>query len=447
MVVGARPREPVIGGDVVVEADRRVGRRTFRRLGPREGLRERINRRGHSTLAHRRADVSQQLGDNRVDGRRVAVLRGERHQIHRPARILELPLLGERAHDGAVGRVGARGANPLVVDEEKGLVLPDGAAHPDAGLVLVELRLVGRLAGDRVDIAVKVEPRVRVEPLAPHVVVRAALEPVRARARDEPHLGCALAAHVGALGRRRHGDFFDRVQARADAGEHAVPRLGVVVLDVHPVEGDVHRTLREAVHRAIAEAAGGGRHAGHVAHQLEGSAADDRQARDLLGAERRSHGRGLGLDDLGRARHHDGLFEGAEREHCLHVGDLGHVGDNVVQDRRLEAHQRHGHAVGAWWHGWDRERTVRPAHGVVDRARRDALDDDVGTGNDGSRCVGHSAGDRGRRPALRKRGRRGDNRGEYQEQEDATRPGYELKHAFSSTNPLNLGGAKPHVFA
>jgi len=65
-----------------------------------------------------------------------------------------------------------------------------------------------------------------------------------------------------------------------------VPRLGVIVLDVHAVQGDVDRALREAVHRGVADAARGGRDAGHVGHEVERPAALDRKARNLLGAER-----------------------------------------------------------------------------------------------------------------------------------------------------------------
>ena len=95
-----------------------------------------------------------------------------------------------------------------------------------------------------------VEPGVGVELVVTQVVVAAAGEVVRARARDEADLHGARAGRFRSLRGRAHRHFLDRVEPRADAREEAVGRLQLVVLHAHAVDRDVDRALRQAVDRA-----------------------------------------------------------------------------------------------------------------------------------------------------------------------------------------------------
>src|SRR5204862_7032044 len=127
----------------------------------------------------------------------------------------------------------------------------------------------------------EVEPGIGVHPVAAQVVIDAAMQFVGSRAGDELDLHAALARHVGRLRGGGDRDLFDGVEAGADAGEHAVPGLGVIVLDVHAVEGDVDGAGGEAVDHGAAGGAVGGGHAGHEGDEVEGGAAGQRQAADL----------------------------------------------------------------------------------------------------------------------------------------------------------------------
>ena len=247
----------------------------------------------------------------------------------------------------------------------------------------------------------RIEPGVRVHPVAAEVVVAAPLELVRPRARDELDLHRALAGHVGPLRRRRHGDFLDRVQPRVDAGEHPVPRLCIVVLDVHAVERDVDRALRQAVDLRVAEAAGARRDAGNVVHQVERRASGQRNIRNLSGGQGRRHRRLLRLHDFGRAADDNGFSHSAELQLRVDVGGNADADDDVLQDDCLEPFEVHRRGIRAGGNRRDRERAIRAAHRGEQRARRVVLDGDVGTRHDGAGGIGDRPGQGRCRAALR----------------------------------------------
>ncbi len=397
--VVARGREgrPVFRRHVVVQAHGRVRRLVRRRRLPRQRLRQRVRRRRQGALRRRRAHVGQQLGHDRIDPCELAVLGRQRHQIDGASSVLKQSLLRERAHDGPGARNGAGRTNLLVVDEEERPVAAGEqprdrhrTADAEAGLELREHRLGQRRAG-RVDVAVQVEPRVRVHPVAAQIVVAAAGELVGPGARDELHLHGPLAGHVRALRGRGDRDLLDGVQARAHTRKHPVRRLQVVVLDVHAVERDVDRALRKAVHRGAADGAVRRADPRHVGHEVEGGAAGHRQVGDLPGAQRLGDRGRLRLHDLARRADRDGLLDPARLEHRPHGRRLADRDDDVLQDGGLESLERHVERIGARRHRRNGKGATRRGHS---RERRPGLGirrRDIGARHGATRAVAHRA--------------------------------------------------------
>ncbi len=218
------------------------------------------------------------------------------------------------------------------------------------------------------------------------VVVAAAGVVVRARAGDEADLHGPLAGIRRVLRRAADGDFFHRVQTRADTREEAVGRLQLVVLRRDPVDRDVDGALRQAVDRGIAAAARRV-HARQHRDEVERAAAARRQLEDLVGVERRRHRRRLRLDDFRGAVDGDGLLEPTDFQ--LHANRCRgcRVDHDVIGDGGLEPGEGHGDAVGT---GIDR-RNGKPALFVRRRGELDAgggaLHDHAGARYHGARRV------------------------------------------------------------
>ena len=143
-------------------------------------------------------------------------------------------------------------ARLLVVDEEERLVAAVPHARDHDRPADTAARLMQDVFGLRRGAVAVVEPGVGVEVVVLQVVVAAAREAVAARARDEADLHRALTGAGRVLRRRADGDFFHRVEPRADAREEAVAGLQVVVLRADAVDRDVDRALRQAVDRRVA---------------------------------------------------------------------------------------------------------------------------------------------------------------------------------------------------
>ena len=346
VVVIERPGQGVVLGNVVVDAAERIRREVVAADLEARRLQTGIRQRDDLPLAARAANIAEQLRNRRIERRGLAVGRRQLQQVQ-----------GLGARRGAIGiqalrrpfgedRAGARdlAGRPavFVVEEEEGLVVPieetgdrDRTADVEAGLVDQEIRL-RRLAGRRIrrEVAV-VEERVRVEHVVLVGVEEVPLVGVGARLGDEADVDGSLAAAVGAVGRRGHRHFLDRVEARLDAGEEPVGGLQVIVLDADAVEGHVDRALRQAVDRRIARRARRV-HAWQVDHEVECVAAGERQALDLLRRDRGCDRGRLGGDDFRAAGHDHLLLDAADfhldRDAGRHAG--AHI--DVVDRRGLE---------------------------------------------------------------------------------------------------------------
>ena len=191
-----------------------------------------------------------------------------------------------------------------------------------------------------------------------YVMEHAAVELVRARLGDERDLRRAAAGAFRALRRGRERDLLDRVETRPDDGEEAVGRLQRVVLDVDAVERHVDRALRQAVDDRVARPARR-RDARQEDDEVRRVAARERQVRDLPRVERRRHRRRLGLDELGVRLHRDLFGQAADLERRADTRRHAGIDDDVVQDDRLEALQRHRHGVGAGDQRRHREHAAR----------------------------------------------------------------------------------------
>ena len=95
------------------------------------------------------------------------------------------------------------------------------------------------------------------------------------------------------------------------------------------------------------------------------------------------------------AAHFDRLGERADFERDLDVGGTGRDQALVVDDRGLEARERHGHGVRAGIERRDGKGTFGVRHGVGGHASVVVLDHDGGAGNDAAGRIGDRSSKRG----------------------------------------------------
>ena len=164
---GKGPIQPVIGGEVVVEADGRLMLEELRGALPDIVVVERVALGGPSAgRLRRRVDLREQFHHRRVGRRDLAVGGRQLQQVdlaHFGAELVAEPaVVDPRIEDGARAREAVGEADLLVVEKEEGLVAAvveagDGDRTAYAPTERVQLDLVLRLMVDLVEDVVGVE--------------------------------------------------------------------------------------------------------------------------------------------------------------------------------------------------------------------------------------------------------------------------------------------------
>ena len=350
----------------------------------------------------------------------------------------------------ARGRGGNRGhggdpfvqADPLVVGEEEGLVLPD--RRPQGGAELVAGQ--GRLRGGLVEVVARVQ-RVVAEEL-----VAGAVEGVRARARDRVDDASRRAAVLRRVVARQHRELLDGVDAQVHAARAPGRAVGVVV-DAHAVQAVVVLLRPVAGHGQLVPVTAVAARRGHAVHRLRADAdhagLQGRERRPVPPVEGQLSQRFSAHDRAqGRRRRVDRRRLGGDGDRLLEASRVQpQVKDQRRPDRELDALPGRGHEPG---HG--RRHLVpagpevrRPVHPAVvgDDLRGDSClhipDEDLRPGEHRPRAVEHGSRDG---PAGNLRVDRGNDQSEREGAEDEE-PGRSDSPHGESLLGLNGGEAKP----
>ncbi len=300
-----------------------------------------------------------------------------------------------RRHVLARRRGRDRQAELLVVHEVERLVVAvveagnhDRPADAEAELVPVNL-VLGQAAR-------RVGPGVRVEYGVAQVLVGAAREGVRSRARHELDLDGALSRGISRPGRLRDADLLDEIVLRPDVGIEAVGRLDALILDVDAVDDDGNRALRQPERRRVAlRVRAVGVDARQERDDLHRALGHHRQALDLISADRRRHRRRRRVDELAAGDDGDRLLGAPDFQLRRHVGGRAWRQDDLVDLEGLEPGQRDRRLVGAGIECGDREVAGLVRKGFVGDAGGHVADGDRGPRNYPARGILHGAGQRG----------------------------------------------------
>ena len=253
-----------------------------------------------------------------------------------------------RGRHGQQLRAPLGGARPLVVAEEKPLVLLDRSA--DRHAELVALGLGDEPAGQRISLELR-ERVARLELVGLIELERAAVQEVGAGLGLDRHDARRGLAELGIVVLRRDFRFADRFERRVD-DDDAENRIAVLrAVELIPGAAEV-LAVDHRLRRPLRVLAGGMLplellRAGRQQDELGEVAIEHRQIGELLGVE---PGRDVGAVDLQQRRSagdHHLLGHGADRQRegdgCLRV----HAHGNRRHDRGLEAGQFRLDLVGA----------------------------------------------------------------------------------------------------
>ena len=247
-------------------------------------------------------------------------------------------------HDGHVGLLVALAA-ALPTAEEKRLVPADGPAERGAELVLPQ-RFGVRLA---VPVAVHVVEHVaRIEDVVAHVLVRRAVELVRARLDADDHHRAGVLAELGGVVAGLHLELRHGVERRHHHLHLAVlhPHHVVVVVDAVDEEAVLRHRLAVRVEPALTVAAGGGGgHAGSEPRKLLEIPAVQRERADLVLLDHLGERGGLRLQQRRLGGDRDAFGHLADFQFQVHAHAVLRVQFDFLLDRFLEPRLLDRHVI------------------------------------------------------------------------------------------------------